>query len=313
MKTMSLYERAVAFATEAHRGQRRKDGADYITHPLRVAEAVRGEEAKVVAVLHDVLEDTPTTEEDLRAAGIPERCIEALRLLCHDEAVPYLDYVRGTMGDPLACAVKRADLWDNFSQRHRIPDHEKRFRLASRYAAALELLVPSRPLVKRDRRFGMPYPERGRLEAWTFAARVKCQRAWWAYEVALYEAGAREGTPLGDLGALQLHDSPVRVSAVDLRHGRVRLRVVDYGAWEAAGWRGHREAFAVELGFEGVSDLCWRQSPGQRDGEATIDMTGLAREAEGAFRWVAWLHATGEHDAPAGLFVVFRSVRLKRA
>lgn len=310
MKTVSLYDRAVAFATEAHRGQRRKDGMDYITHPLRVAEAVRGEEAKVVAVLHDVLEDTPTMEADLRAVGIPERCIVALRLLCHDEAVPYLDYVGGTLGNPLARAVKLADLWDNFSHRHRIPDSEKRFRLASRYAAALELFVPSRPLVARDRRLGMPYPERSRL-ARSFAARVRRERAWWAYEVALRNAGVQEGTPLGNLNALRLHDSPVRVGEVDLRRGRVRICVCDYGAWEAAEWKGRREDFAVELCFEGVSEFRWRQSPGKCHGEATIDMVGLAPEVGDAFRWVLWLHAAREGDASAGLSVVFRSVGFK--
>lgn len=305
----TLYERAVAFATEAHRGQRRKDGAAYITHPLRVAESLRGEAEKVVAVLHDVLEDTPTTEADLRAAGIPEPCIEALRLLCHDVCVPYLEYVRGTLGNPLARAVKLADVWDNFSRRRLIPDPAQRVRLSGRYAAALELLVPSRPLVVRDRRFGMPYPERGCC-AMTFATLLRRERAWWAYEVALREAGVGEGTALGDLAALRLHDSPVYVRAVDLRRGRVRLRVFDYGAWEAAEWKGRREDFAVELVFEGVSEVRWRQAPGERHGVATIDMAGLAREAEGGFRWVLWLHRARESDAPAGLSIVFRSVTL---
>lgn len=311
MKTQSIYDRAVAIATEAHRGQRRKDGTDYITHPLRVAATVQGE-AAVVAVLHDVLEDTPTTAADLRAAGIPEPCVEALRLLCHDEAVPYLDYVRGTMGNPLARIVKCADLWDNFSHRHLIPDPEKRFRLAGRYAAALELLVPSRPLVVRDRRFGMPYPERGRLNPTTFASRVKLQRVWWAYEVSLHEAGVREGTPLGELCALRLHDSPLRVKAVDLRCGRVRLRVIDCGAWEAAAWKGCQDDFAVELTFTGVSDLHWKETLDERGVEPTIDMAGLAKVSEISFRWVLWLHPPCESDSRSGLSITFRSVEVKR-
>lgn len=313
MKTQSLYHRAVAFATEAHQGQRRYDGSDYITHPLRVAASVQGEAAKVVAVLHDVLEDTPTTAADLRAAGIPEPCIEALRLLCHDEAVPYLDYVRGTMGNPLARAVKCADLWDNFSQRHLIPDPEKRFRLASRYAAALELLLPSRPLIARDRRLGMPYPERGRPLPMTFAASVRRQRAWWAYEVSLREAGVREGTPLGDLCALGLHDSPLRVKAVDLRRGRVRLRVVDLAAWEAAAWKGHRDDFAVELTFTGVSNLHWQEPSGERVVEPTIDLAGLTKTSATAFRWVLWVHPSRESAPLSGLALTFRSVEVKRA
>ena len=92
------------------------------------------------ALLHDVVEDTDWTMEDLRAAGFPETVLEAVQLLTHDPAVPYLDYVRALCGNPIAVVVKRADLHHN-SERTRFdadsPDIEKRLQ---KYAAAEAVL-----------------------------------------------------------------------------------------------------------------------------------------------------------------------------
>ena len=108
-----LTKRAILFAYDAHRGQYDKSGLPYITHPLHVAESMETEDECVVALLHDVLEDTDTTIEDLAQIGISDRQITALKLLCHDDSVPYLEYVQAIRVDPIARKVKLADLHHN--------------------------------------------------------------------------------------------------------------------------------------------------------------------------------------------------------
>jgi hypothetical protein len=108
-----MLEAAIRIATEAHAGQRDKSGQPYITHPLRVMARVQEPAAQVVAVLHDVVEDTRTTLDDLRAAGFTDEVLDALRLVTHDKAEPYADYVVRCMANPIARAVKLADLEDN--------------------------------------------------------------------------------------------------------------------------------------------------------------------------------------------------------
>ena len=108
-----LTKRAILFAFDAHRGQYDKSGLPYITHPLHVAESMESEDECVVALLHDVLEDTDITIEDLTRIGITDRQIAALKLLCHDDSVPYLEYVQAIRVDPIARTVKLADLYHN--------------------------------------------------------------------------------------------------------------------------------------------------------------------------------------------------------
>ncbi|MEA4940599.1 MAG: GTP pyrophosphokinase [Christensenella sp.] len=111
-----LTKRAILFAFDAHRGQYDKSGLPYITHPLHVAESMESEDECVVALLHDVLEDTDINVEDLTQMGISDRQIAALRLLCHDDSVPYLEYVQAIRADPIARKVKLADLHHNSDQ-----------------------------------------------------------------------------------------------------------------------------------------------------------------------------------------------------
>lgn len=81
MSDEQQYELALKIATEAHKGQVDKSGVDYIKHPIAVASFCKNPLAKVAALLHDVIEDTDITEEDLRARGIEEDIIEAVRLV----------------------------------------------------------------------------------------------------------------------------------------------------------------------------------------------------------------------------------------
>lgn len=113
-------EIAKAIAEKAHAGQFDKAGKPYIEHPAHVAAQIQGDEAKAVAWLHDVVEDTETTFDDLLAAGISPQVVDALRLLTHDKSVPYLDYVRALKRNQFARAVKLADLRHN-SDLSRLP------------------------------------------------------------------------------------------------------------------------------------------------------------------------------------------------
>ncbi len=110
------YEEALELALEAHRGQKDKVGEPYIRHPIRVAERVDGDDARVVALLHDVLEDTGWTPTDLREAGVDDAMMEALELLTRRPGQDYGDYVAAVAANPVARAVKLADVADNLDR-----------------------------------------------------------------------------------------------------------------------------------------------------------------------------------------------------
>jgi len=112
-----MLERAIEIAVQAHRGQKDRFGAPYILHPLRVMSRVDGPVAKTVAVLHDVVEDTNWTLEDLQAKGFSAEVIEAVDCLTKREGEPYDALIQRAAGKPLARQVKLADLIDNMDLR----------------------------------------------------------------------------------------------------------------------------------------------------------------------------------------------------
>jgi (p)ppGpp synthase/HD superfamily hydrolase len=107
-------EAAMSMAIAAHREQRDKSGAAYIEHLLSVMNGVDCPVSRQVAVLHDILEDTDTTREDLMSAGITEETITAVELLTKPDSVAYEDYVVRLKANPIARKVKFADLRDNY-------------------------------------------------------------------------------------------------------------------------------------------------------------------------------------------------------
>ena len=138
--TRTQSELAQSIAVAAHEGQVDKAGKPYIEHPAHVAAGVQGDAAKAVAWLHDVVEDTPLTFADLQERGVAPEVIEALKLLTHDESVPYLEYVRSLKSNALARVVKLADLRHN-SDLSRLPRiTEKDQRRAEKYAKAIAFL-----------------------------------------------------------------------------------------------------------------------------------------------------------------------------
>ncbi len=106
-------EKAILIAVNAHMGQKDKTGSPYILHPLRVMQSVDTTEAKIVAVLHDVVEDTDVTFDDLTEANIPKHLVITLRLLTHNENLSYEEYIEKLAENPLAVKVKLADMKDN--------------------------------------------------------------------------------------------------------------------------------------------------------------------------------------------------------
>ncbi len=106
-------QRAIEIAVEAHKGQVRKNGSPYILHPLRLMLAVDSPDEQIVAVLHDVVEDTSVTFEHLEHEGFSRRVLDALKLVTHDDESPYEDYIAAIKANPTARAVKLADLRDN--------------------------------------------------------------------------------------------------------------------------------------------------------------------------------------------------------
>lgn len=109
------FDKAVLLASQAHLGVRDKGGKSYILHPIRIAMRLRtdDEELMSIAILHDVIEDSSITFEELRTQGFSDRVIAALRLLTHQKGVSYEQYIENMADNIDALRVKREDLRDN--------------------------------------------------------------------------------------------------------------------------------------------------------------------------------------------------------
>lgn len=115
-----LTRKALEIATKAHEGQVDKAGVAYLLHPVHLAEQMGNDHiATVVALLHDVVEDSDYTVEDLVEAGFPYEVTSAVDLLTHKDGVPYMDYIAAIKENPIARKVKLADLRHN-SDLHRL-------------------------------------------------------------------------------------------------------------------------------------------------------------------------------------------------
>ena len=133
--------KAMRLCYEAHRDQTDKSGVPYVFHPIHLAEQMRDEDTTVTALLHDVVEDTAYTFDDLVKMGFSENVITALKLLTHDKSVPYMEYVAKIKENPVAKAVKLADLAHNSDlSRLNSVDDKVRSRI-QKYEAAKKLLL----------------------------------------------------------------------------------------------------------------------------------------------------------------------------
>ena len=132
--------KALRLAYEAHAGQFDKSGVPYVFHPLHLAEQMEDEESIIAALLHDVVEDTAWSLADLRAMGFPEKALEAVALLTHDPAEPYLSYVARVKENPIVRRVKLADLRHNSDLSRIKKVTERDLKRVEQYAAAIRLL-----------------------------------------------------------------------------------------------------------------------------------------------------------------------------
>jgi len=136
-----LLLRAIAIATETHRGQTDKAGADYIGHPLRVAQRLTDEKEKIVAVLHDTIEDTFVTPEYLAEQGFTQEIIDGVLSVTRQDGETYDAFVHRAARNPLGRAVKQADLEDNMDiRRLNYPMNDWDFERLNKYLKAYKYI-----------------------------------------------------------------------------------------------------------------------------------------------------------------------------
>ena len=132
--------KAMKIAYFAHDGQKDKSGVPYVFHPFHLAEQMETEEECIVALLHDVVEDTCMTIGDL-ATEFSDNIIQAIKLLTHDDSIPYMDYIRKLKSNPLAKKVKLADLEHNSDTTRLENPTEKDIKRWEKYREAREILL----------------------------------------------------------------------------------------------------------------------------------------------------------------------------
>lgn len=138
---MSNLDTALSIAIQAHAGQKDKAGQPYILHPLRMMFHMDTEEEKITAVLHDVVEDTPWTLDDLRAAGFRDTVVTAIAAVSRHETESYEAFIKRLKPNPLAVRVKLADLNDNMDVRRLETITPKDLERLEKYHRAWKLLT----------------------------------------------------------------------------------------------------------------------------------------------------------------------------
>ena len=108
-----MTKKAIKLMFEKHKDQVDKSGMPYVFHPFHLAEQMDDEETTITALLHDIVEDTNTTFEDLRKLGFSDNVINALKLMTHDKNVDYFEYIKNISKNPIARKVKIKDLEHN--------------------------------------------------------------------------------------------------------------------------------------------------------------------------------------------------------
>ena len=128
-----MYQQALKFIAAKHAGQKRRNGNPYIIHPIRVSQEVKSDEEKVVALLHDVVEDTQTSLKEI-ADTFGKPVAEAVEALTCRVGEDYIEYIKRVKANPIAATVKIADISDNLSD-------SPSSNAIERMAKALDLLV----------------------------------------------------------------------------------------------------------------------------------------------------------------------------
>ena len=135
-----LTKKALKLCFDAHKDQTDKTGLPYVFHPFHLAEQMEDEYTTVTALLHDVVEDTDYTLQDLQNMGYPDEVIQALTLLTHDDSSEYMDYVKRLKNNPIARAVKLADLKHNSDLSRYDKIDGNAIKRTAKYKQAIEIL-----------------------------------------------------------------------------------------------------------------------------------------------------------------------------
>ncbi len=136
-----LTKKALKLCFEAHKEQVDKTGMPYVFHPFHLAEQMDDELSTVCALLHDVVEDTDITFENLSEMGFPKEVVDVLKLLTHEESIPYMEYVKKISTNPTAKKVKIADLRHNSDTTRLNLVDEKAKQRCEKYKQALDILL----------------------------------------------------------------------------------------------------------------------------------------------------------------------------
>ena len=137
---MSTLEKAIALAATQHAGQLDKGGQPYILHPLRLMLQFSNSTLQIIAVLHDILEDTATTTEDLEALGFSAKIIQAIQALTKQTGESRLEAAKRTALNPLATQVKYVDVLDNMNLSRINNPTARDFARLEEYKEVLEIL-----------------------------------------------------------------------------------------------------------------------------------------------------------------------------
>lgn len=138
-----MTKKALKLSFEAHKNQIDKSGMPYVYHPFHLAEQMIDEDTTIVALLHDVVEDTDYSLDDLSSIGFSDKIIDAISLMTHDKNIPYMDYVAQIAKNLVAKAVKLADLRHNSDLTRLDAVTDKDLKRMEKYKKAIALLENS--------------------------------------------------------------------------------------------------------------------------------------------------------------------------
>lgn len=136
-----MLDKAIQIATMAHQGQTDKAGQPYILHPLRVMFSTKTETERICAVLHDVVEDTHITLNDLKNEGFSEEVLLAIDALTRRDSESYDDYISRVIENRIACYVKLADLSDNMDLSRIANPSQKDHKRIDKYRKASDRII----------------------------------------------------------------------------------------------------------------------------------------------------------------------------
>ena len=138
----ALTRKAMIFAYKAHEGQLDRGGVPYVFHPYHLAEQMDSEYEICTALLHDVVEDTEYTIEDLKTEGFPQEVTDAVSLLTREPDTDYLEYVKRLKPNVIARRVKLADLEHNSDASRAVGEDPKILEIRmEKYRLAREILT----------------------------------------------------------------------------------------------------------------------------------------------------------------------------